>query len=228
MVTLLFTSIAILAFLILVAYFWQKPGTQSKLQAFEDYPALPRTTEPGGLFGADHHNLDQKLLSEPNPDRDRELLLQRAAAGDNSAADDAHKNFDRKVYDEILAALVIYADSDAKLLSVLSHVTRNELPVSLQLAQAAIRSWQRSPDRGSTPRTLHITALADDAKLYQGVVESALAFWRQGSLTGLSAAELRSLFDGEFWVLSNTTRNSGAGFILKHALSKARRELADK
>src|SRR6185295_19095587 len=155
----------------------------------------------------------------------RELLIERAATGDHSAADEAHKNFDRKVYDEILASLVKYADSDARLLSVLSHVTRNELPVSLQLAQAAIRSWESSPDRGSTPRTLHITALADDAKLYQEVVESALKFWRAGSLTGVSAMELRSLLDGEFWVLSNNTRSSGAGFIMKHALAKARREL---
>jgi hypothetical protein len=225
MVTLLFTSIAILAFLIVVAYFWQKPAGQAKLDAFEDYAPLPRTPQPGGLFAEDQSLSEKRLLAQPNAAAERESLLQRAAAGDNTSADEAHKNFDRKVYDEILAALVVYADSDARLLSVLSHVTRNELPVSLQLAQAAIRSWENSPDRSSTPRTLHITALADDAKLYQSVVESALGFWRQGSLAGLSAAELRSLFDGEFWVLSNNTRSSGAGFILKHALAKARREL---
>jgi hypothetical protein len=225
MVTLLFTSIAILAFLIVAVYLWQKPADQSKLQAFEDYPQLPPKTPPGGLFGAAPEAADQNLLGAPDAVSERESLLQRAAAGDNTAADDAHKNFDRKVYDEILAALVNYAETDAKLLSVLTHITRNELPVSLQLAQAAIRSWESLPDRGSTPRTLHITALADDAKLYQSVVESALKLWRQGSLTGVSAAELRSLFDGEYWVLSNNTRGSGAGFILKHALSKARREL---
>ena len=117
------------------------------------------------------------------------------------------------------------ADSDARLVSVLSHITRNELPVSKELAQAAIKSWENSPDRGSTSRTLHITALADDARLYQSTVESALKFWRAGLLLGVSAAELRALFDGEFWVLSTKTRNSGAGFILKRALAKARREL---
>lgn len=223
MVTLLFTSIAVLALLALAVYFWQKPAKQSSLEGFEDYSALPRVSEPGGFFGEE--SSEKKLLSTTNSASERESLLQRAAAGDNTAADDAHKNFDRKVYDEILAALVNYADSDARLLSVLSHVTRNDLPVSLPLAQAAIRSWESSPDRGSTPRTLHITALADDAKLYQSVVESALKFWREGTLPGISAAELRSLLDGEFWVLSNKTRSSGAGFIMKHALAKARREL---
>ncbi|HXD33892.1 MAG TPA: hypothetical protein VN643_22425 [Pyrinomonadaceae bacterium] len=223
MVTLLFTSLIILAFLVVAVYFWQKPANQSKLEAFDDFVPLPQGTEPASLFEAS--DSDQKLLATASLASERDALLKRAAAGDNTAVDDANKNFDRKVYDEILAELTKYADSDAKLLALLTHVTRNELPVSLQLAQAAIRSWESSPDRGSTPRTLHITALADDAKLYQEVVESALKFWRAGSLTGVSAMELRSLLDGEFWVLSNNTRSSGAGFIMKHALAKARREL---
>ena len=224
MVTFLFTSIVMLAFLVVVVYFWQKPRNQSKLDAFEDYSPLPRV-EPAGLFGT-HSSTEEGTLPAPSNTRAaRELLIERAATGDHSAADEAYKNFDRKVYDEILAALVKYADSDTKLLSVLTHVTRNELPVSLQLAQAAIRSWESSPDRASTPRTLHITALADDAKLYQSLVELCLQLWRQGSLTGISAAELRSVIDGEYWVLSNQTRSSGAGFVMKHALAKARREL---
>jgi hypothetical protein len=224
MVTFLFTSIIMLAFLVAIVYFWQKPRNQSKLGAFEDYSPLPRV-EPAGLFGSDSGTEESGFLPASNSRAARELLIERAATGDHSAADEAHKNFDRKVYDEILASLVKYADSDTKLLSVLTHVTRNELPVSLQLAQAAIRSWESSPDRASTPRTLHITALADDAKLYQSLVESCLQLWRQGSLTGISAAELRSVIDGEYWVLSNQTRSSGAGFVMKHALAKARREL---
>jgi hypothetical protein len=44
-------------------------------------------------------------------------------------------------------------------------------------------------------------------------------------LTGVSAAELRALFDGEFWVLSAQTRSSGTGFVLKRTLANARREL---
>jgi hypothetical protein len=72
---------------------------------------------------------------------------------------------------------------------------------------------------------LHLTALADDAELYQRTVETALVFWRQGLIENVSAAELRALFDGEFWVLSAHTRRSGAGFILKRKLASARREL---
>lgn len=178
--------------------------------------------ERTGLFPDDNSN---QLTASNDAASAIPQLLERAAAGDNTAADEAHKNFDRGVYGEILAALVKQADSEARLLSVLSHVTRNELPITNELAQAAIQSWKNSPDRSSTARTLHITALADDARLYQNTVEFALNLWRAGSLSGVSAAELRSLFDGEFWVLSNQTRSSGAGFILKRSLAKARREL---
>ncbi len=88
-----------------------------------------------------------------------------------------------------------------------------------------IKSWKSSPERSSTATTLHLTALADDAALYQTAVEAALHFWRQGLLPDVSAAELRALFDGEFWVLSAKARSSGAGFILKRSLANARREL---
>jgi hypothetical protein len=36
---------------------------------------------------------------------------------------------------------------------------------------------------------------------------------------------LRSILEGEFWILSSPTRRSGAGFLLKRALAGARREL---
>ena len=166
-----------------------------------------------------------ELVADPTHVPSGQQLLERALAGDNSAADEAYKNFERATYDEILAALVKHADSDAKLLSLLTHVTRAEMPVTKDLARAAIRAWESSPDRSSTARTLHITALADDARLYQSTVESALKLFRSGSLNGVSAIELRALFDGEYWVLSNQTRSSGAGFMLKLALAKARREL---
>lgn len=225
MVTLLFTTIFVLAFLVVVVYFWQKPSSQARLEALEDRSQLPPHVQPGGLFGQTPDSNHLKELSTANTAAQRELLLTRASAGDHTAADEAHKNFNPQVYGEILTALAKQADSDASLLSLLSHVTRNELPVNKELAQAAIKSWERSPDRGSTSRTMHITALADDARLYQGAVESALNFWRRGLLTDISAAELRALFDGEFWVLSTPTRNSGAGFILKRTLAHARREL---
>lgn len=225
MVTFLFTAIVLLALLLVAVYFRQKSSAQPKIEGFDSFRNYLPRPESSRLFGDTPDEDNPKEIKSNDSAAQRDLLLARASAGDNTAAAEAHKNFDRTLYDEILSALVVQADSNTKLLSVLSYIVGNELPVTKVLAQASIKEWASSPDRGSTSRTMHITALADDAQLYQSTVEAALNLWRQGLLTDVSAAELRALFDGEFWVLSSPTRNSGAGFMLKRALAKARREL---
>ena len=92
-------------------------------------------------------------------------------------------------------------------------------------ALAAIREYQKSPNRTSTTKLLHVAALSDDAKNYERAIELVLLSWRDGSLADLSAKELQSLFNSEYWVLSSRTRTSGAGFVLKETLSSANREL---
>jgi hypothetical protein len=108
-------------------------------------------------------------------------------------------------------------------------VTELEPPkVDAQLfeqAIEAIREYQRTPDRNSTAKLLHAAALSDDAKNYGRAIELVLMSWRDGSLADLSAKDLQSLFNSEYWVLSSRTRTSGAGFVLKETLSRANREL---
>ena len=89
----------------------------------------------------------------------------------------------------------------------------------------AIRAFQKSPNRNSTTELLHVAALSDNAKNYGRAIELVLMSWRDGSLKDLSANELQSLFNSEYWVLSSRTRISGAGFVLKRTLSNANREL---
>jgi hypothetical protein len=93
------------------------------------------------------------------------------------------------------------------------------------LAEEFIAAWQASPDRVSTAKMLHHAALADDADLFRTAVETALSVWQRGSVPDLSAAELQTLFNSEFWILSSAVRSSGAGFVLKRTLSRAKREL---
>ena len=54
-----------------------------------------------------------------------------------------------------------------------------------------------------------------------------MTFWRGEKLKDISPTELRTLFEGEFWVLSSRTRSSGAGFVVKQTLANARRELEE-
>lgn len=89
----------------------------------------------------------------------------------------------------------------------------------------ALRDFQTSPNKNSTTKLLHTTALADDAKNYGRAIELVLLSWRDGSLSDMSAAELQSLINSQYWVLSSRTRTSGAGFVLKQTLSNANSEL---
>ena len=96
---------------------------------------------------------------------------------------------------------------------------------TFQEALKAIKAFQESPNRTTTVNLLHIAALADDAKNYGRAVELVLMSWRDGTLSDLSARELQSLFNSQYWVLSTRARTSGAGFVLKETLSSANREL---
>ena len=222
MVALLFTAIFIVGILAITLFFWA-PRAKSPEQSL-----LPPPQPHRGLF-SDKDGFESAVsLPPPDPgelEAKRISLIERAKASDKSALNEAHDSNDQKFYDEVLDQLTAHADSTGTLLELVSYVTRNELRVNRKLAEAIVSSWKTSPDRTSTPKTLHIAALADDADLYSSTVEAAFNFWRQGLLPDVSAAELRALFDGEFWVLSAHTRSSGAGFILKRKLASARREL---
>jgi hypothetical protein len=219
MVILFITSALILGLIAIGIYFWQKPASSS-----EPTESLPPPRQHAGLFSDEEPN--QLASATENGLQSRETLLESARNGDKSALEEARASSDPALYDEVLNTLVVQVDSEAKLLSLLSHVTRNELPVNKALAQKSIDHWRESLDRQSTAKMLHIAALSDDAETYRKAVEIVLQSWREGRVPDLSAMELQSLLNGEFWILSSQTRSSGAGFLLKRTLSTANRELA--
>lgn len=101
----------------------------------------------------------------------------------------------------------------------------DELEARKALAEEFITAWQVSPDRVTTAKMLHLAALADDADVFRTAVETALDVWQRGGISEMSAAELQTLFNSEFWILSSAVRSSGAGFVLKRTLSRAKRDL---
>jgi hypothetical protein len=217
MVTLLITSVLVFGIFLVALYIWQKPRFRQSLDE------LPPPPAPSSLFG--EVETATALDTTPIDQKVRDTLLAQAGKGDKSALKQAHDLEDSAFYDEVLTTLVNRSQSDAHILSLISHVTRNQWPVNRTLATAFINSWQKDPDRGSTAKMLHIAALSDDAETYGHASELVLRFWRDGKLNDLPAVELNALLTGEFWVLSSATRSSGAGFILKRSLASARREL---
>lgn len=214
MVTLLITSVFVFGLLAIAIYYWQKAANTSQTSE------LPLPPPPAGLFS------DFKSAELPSSTADpKKLLLENAAKGDKSVLKKAHDLNDPALYNEVLDLFVAQVDSAPKLLSLVSHVTTNELPVTKALAQKSVDYWKDSPDRHSTAKMLHMAALSNDAETYRQAVEVVLNSWRDRKLQDLSAVELQSIINGEFWLLSSNTRSSGAGFVLKRTLATARREL---
>jgi len=224
MVTFLITAFFLLAFLAIVSYFRLKHASSTEVAALPPPPGrglfIDGTEDGQALVQAD---ADSKAAA--NAAAKRQELLERAKAGDKSTILEASDAKYIELYEEALNILVAGADTDPKLLSLVSYVTQHELRVNKKLAQLVIDSYKRAPDRSSTAKTLHVAALSDDAAVYQNAVETALDFWRDRHLHEISAQELHSILEGEFWILSSPTRNSGAGFLLKRTLASARREL---
>src|SRR2546421_3899537 len=220
MLLLFITALAIILIAGIGIYFWQKSMPKPSAHV------LPPPPDLHGLFEERALSREtQNQLSAAAKEEEKSRLLELAKRGDRSALDQAHATGEADLYDHVLSELVTQADSESKLLSLASHVARNELPVNAPLAKAVIAAWKAAPDRNRTAKALHFVALSDDAALYRESIDDALQLWREGKLAEVMPAELRSLFEGEFWILSSRSRSSGAGFVLKQTLADARREL---
>ena len=219
MIPFLITAV-IIVIIGIAFYSWRESA------ATERQDILPPQPDARGLFAEDRlaSAAEREQLAIAASER-AEQLIAKAKAGDRAALDEAYQSGDAALCDQVLTEFTQRSESDAQLLSLTSYVIQHELPVNKSLAQAGIKSWWAAPDRSGTARVLHLAALTDDADIYRETVERALELWRERKLADISPLELRALFDGEFWVLSSSTRSSGAGFVLKRTLASARREL---
>jgi hypothetical protein len=218
MVTLLISSFLIIGLIAVFLYFWQKPNQPAETDL------LPPPPEPRGLFAPEDSKKTNSVGKQALPEERRAEILRLAQSGTKSALDEAYKAKDDSLYDEVLSRLAAAAEGP-QLLSLVSYVSRNNLRVTNSLADRFIESWKTAPTRNSTAEMLHIAALSNDARTYTGAVEAAMQCWRDGNLNDVSAVELRSLIEGEFWIISSRERSSGAGFSLKQTLADVRREL---
>lgn len=216
-----------LLLLVAIAYtIYRKERKYGATAERELYPASPRSLFPeGGEVG----RADSLTPAAASESETRTALLARAARGDLTALAETQGG-NAGIYRDVLAQLLRWSESSpANLNSLAAHVASDEgLRGSVELSRAYSRSWEDAPDAVSTGRALHLAALGDDAAEYGRVIEVALRLLREGRLTATSDAELRRLFDSEFWVMSAEARASGAAFVLKQKLAALRAELASR
>ena len=199
----------------------------------EETEYLPPGLRPQGLFDDRAADLlDDEGSAEESQRRASEEfekgLLSRAAHGDFEVLKDAHASGSAELYHRVLDTLVEHRGESADELRALADfITQNdELGASAALAERLLEDWERNPSRASVPRLLRAAALSDDAATFERAMSSVLRAQGDGRLTDMSAEELRSLFEGEYWLLSSEAKRSGAGFLLKQRLAHVRRELS--
>lgn len=224
--------IAFLSFLVLVLTYISRRKPESLGE-----PSLPvvTLTQPyQGLFAVPSAEIAAEISSEEAARQAEELrtsLLKRAADGDFTVLPEA--SGDIALYNEVLDVLTNRALSEVETSGVTNQLDEladfisrsNELRANLPIAKAVLEQWQKAPSSRAVAKTLHLTALADNAAIYQTAVKAVHQEWRAGSLAPLSATELYKVVDSQYWVISPDARGSGAGFVLKEFLAVVRRAL---
>ncbi|MDT5157435.1 MAG: hypothetical protein QOC99_2651 [Acidobacteriota bacterium] len=222
----------ITVFLIFVASFaiLRTKRTPSK----EDTEHLPPGVSARGLFDVvtsgslvegDREAFDD---GQEAPEKLEESLRERAARGDLEALRDARATGDMALYRSVLDGLVgRSAESPADLHALAAYIAQSDdLRSTPALAEMLLEGWRQNPERAPTVELLRVSALSDDAGTFGRAVSEVLQIWEDGRLGGVSAGELRSLFESEYWLLSSEAKRSGEGFVLKQKLADARRRLA--
>jgi len=226
--------LAITIFLVFVASFavYRTKRAQSK----RDAEQLPPAMQPRGLFGGDAPAREAAAADASREEEAREakvragVLRARAEAGDLGALGEAHATGDKVLYSFVLDGLVARAlGSQEALRALAAHIARGkDLRSSPALAEMLLAEWRREPTRAAAAELLRVSALSGDAATFGLAVSEVLQSWEGGRLASVSAEELRSLFEGEYWLLSSEAKRSGAGFVLKQKLADARRRLAPR
>jgi hypothetical protein len=191
-----------------------------------DVRYFPPGFQPPRLF--DEGNAPDEESETKASEEFEKSLLSRASCGDLEVLKEARASGIADLYQRILDKLVERCVGNAdELRSLADFITRNEeLRANAALAVALLEDWERSPSRAFVPQLLRVAALSDDAATFERAMSSVLRARGDGRLKDMSVDEMRSLFEGEYWLLSSESKRSGAGFLLKQRLAYVRRELS--
>ena len=215
----MFITLIILFFVLVTAGFIFTLNRYNRALPEKKSNALP-PPDPALLFTPDAE-------AEEPVDNRRTKLIERAAHGDAAALTDAHANGERKLYGEVLDALIDARQRQGNLNDLVKHIAGNsELRGSVRLAEQVIQDWKLAPDRRSTIEMVHVAALSDDAVTYGKAIKMAVEAWQNKKLSGFKPEDLITLIESQYWELASEARSGGGGYALKRQVAEVRRDLA--
>jgi hypothetical protein len=183
-----------------------------------------RDSETRSIAGRALFEAEEPEQEEPDT---RAMTTTRAKAGDLDALTDSNGT---RLYGEVLDRLLEWSCADVsgeRLTKVTSFILANDsLRTNSELAGLVTERWLSAPGAQALPQMLRLAALSDDAGSFERVIDAVMQCRRQGQLADMTAGELRTLIEAEYWVLSDAARRSGRGNVLKQTLALVQRDLA--
>jgi hypothetical protein len=159
----------------------------------------------------------------------REKLLTWASLVDFSNLDNRPILEDKKLWAkswqtaiEILTERAVSEDDVRRLTA---FCLSNAFDVNNNLVIAFQKIWASAPDARTTAEMFRLAAHADDAETFLEVLIEAEHFVKTGALSEFSAPEICELAESHRWLLSQSSRTSGAGFLIKEKMAELRREI---
>jgi hypothetical protein len=189
-----------------------------------------RDSEMRSIGGRALFEAEEPKQEEPDT---RAMILARAEAGDLTALIDSNGT---QLYGEALERLLEWSRGDVsgasgasgeRLTKITSFILANDsLRTNSELAGLVGERWLSAPSTQALPQMLRMAALSDDAGTFERSIDAVMQCFRQGQLAPMTAGELRTLIEAEYWVLSDVARRSGRGNVLKQTLARVHRDLA--
>ncbi|HKX28044.1 MAG TPA: hypothetical protein VJ302_10150 [Blastocatellia bacterium] len=225
MITIIFITILLVAATIMaLSRGTRRPPTDQRPDRFE-----PRAFE--GLFAEEREEAAREQAEAETrlqTGHAIQLLLGRAAEGEVTVLDDAHERRDVEFYRQILQTLITQSGGRPEALRAVAAyiVGSRRLRSTPEFARTMIEVYGQSLDRSSLVEMVHLSGLSDDPATFEQAVDLAFARWREGKLPEVSAADLRTVVESAYWLLTDEVRFSGSGFLVKRVIANLRRELA--
>jgi hypothetical protein len=196
---------------------------------------LPQGVETPGQFQTIQYESifapsDEEIRIQQAEDeaRQREMLRQKILAkaeiSDFTTLIEA-KDLGDEFYELVLKELVFRCDSE-KFAALSSFIEENKLRTNAEFIKRFQSVGENSTGRKDLIRLLHFAALSGSAEIFAGSVEAAINISR--GFKDFTQTDLFQLAESEFWLLPQTEKASGAGFLLKQKLAKLRSEFQEK
>jgi hypothetical protein len=195
----------------------------------ENYQLPPPPLEYKSLF-----NPDPKVLAEierekhrKNLDEQREKLLAWASVGHFSALPEVLVTDDEKLFQEVFEILTERATTEEEIRFLATFILENEkTSVNQSLINKFEKIWENAPNAEMTVQLFHLAGLNGDANFFLQVVNKSVQFLKTGKLSNFTLGVLAELAESHYWLLNDSARTSGTGFMLKQKLADLRREIA--